>query len=918
MKSLLNIGLLLLLCGLIAAPSFLVPWWAGRDAPSFEAGDFPLKDAEYAAHLKGAARLEREGRLEDAAQRYREAMKAESEELKKRAAEGVQRVDAKMRLPFSLWSDIELARSVSARARLPIALAVLIYLFILVGAAVERRTLRPGWAIREFSLFRGSGLPSESSFRQSLVESLSVIQWFYQRPSEEMDRLGAKVTARSFLPEEGQGPWADALRSLQEAQGKNLPAFFFEQVIRFMKGYRQRRRYLLSGSVELLPDEARATAQLSDLRIDKPLSRLEASSREASEMEIESASLGRAAARRSIVVTVPSVPEAHQLQLSLEDNKEDQQRLSSLAMVLACKLWFALSGGAQADFQPQSWKTFYHFIRGLQALKRNQNDPTDTAAQEEAVRHLRCVTELLDPFYRPARFFLAFAHLSRGETEAAQKFLASLMEPIEKSAADFLEKVKEAWLNKPIRVRVLRFVLRAEERLGRLLPDSWQESSSFRFFRHWSDLYEDVFVHLHGGKLYIYAKLWERFPKNFEMLEKAEQENDQMGRADFQSYLRLFEGTDYYRYVRIAANLDRDQLSPEEARARLDKVFDLRKIYQVDHGLDMLQRIVRSKFLWAHYTDKEIQEQLAEIAALRDDFPLYEETFNKLHQQWAARDRNSCQQIIRDLRRKTTNPDDFEVHRLLASMEPARRFGWLINRLFPVFREVQRWRETFVRDRLYIESRYYLNLARYQSFDFEKVREAMEDARELHEKLLSVHSPANLEQARREELRKLSTCLEADAAARMVLDKRRGVDSLEKSIAASRLRDVIKKVEPELKKLLSDDSPDVSAAAYATLSLLQRAKRKDETLHFSKKSDAKVDELDYLRKSLKLKSSATVLVLMAEVLEEEGRSEDARTMLAHALKRCPHHALALRLQREWSPPPKEQAPPAETVPARLA
>jgi len=73
-------------------------------------------------------------------------------------------------------------------------------------------------------------------------------------------------------------------------------------------------------------------------------------------------------------------------------------------------------------------------------------------------------------------------------------------------------------------------------------------------------------------------------------------------------------------------------------------------------------------------------------------------------------------------------------------------------------------------NRLYLESRYYCSMAKYQRFEERKHYGAMLDAPALHARLLVGAGSPGIERARREELRKLLICLEADAAIRIVVD----------------------------------------------------------------------------------------------------------------------------------------------------
>jgi hypothetical protein len=255
-----------LLCLLIVGPPFIIPWWVGGDASVFDRKLFPVSDAEPLVILEKASHLEQAGKLEEALSEYREALKAGSGSVSWEANKGAERVGQKLRLPFSSYNELDLVRELAMKARLPIIAGLLLYGLYWLAAWVARLTSRPGWTIRPFPVFASMDASAGTAFTQRLMDDLAIIQWFYQRPSAELDRIGAKVSLENFVSEQGgDNPWAEVLGSLREAQGKNAQVFLLEQAVRFMSSLRRKRRYVLNGSVELLPEEARALAQLTDM-----------------------------------------------------------------------------------------------------------------------------------------------------------------------------------------------------------------------------------------------------------------------------------------------------------------------------------------------------------------------------------------------------------------------------------------------------------------------------------------------------------------------------------------------------------------------------------------------------------------------------------------------------------------------------
>jgi hypothetical protein len=307
------------------------------------------------------------------------------------------------------------------------------------------------------------------------------------------------------------------------------------------------------------------------------------------------------------------------------------------------------------------------------------------------------------------------------------------------------------------------------------------------------------------------------------------------------------------------------------------------------------------------YPAERLQQHLLEIESviknLKNCTKRYEPCLTRLYQCWEANDWEACQRLIQDVRREAREPDEQAARTLITSLELPAKWAWLIKRLVPIVADVQRWRNSFVKDRLYLESRYYCSMAKYQSFEERKLHEAMTDARELHARLLVGAASPGIERARREELRKLLICLEADAAVRIVINDETDSDrSGVKSYAKARLYEIVQDIEPTLHAFTAHESGDVAAAAYSTLGLLQRYKQRPNTWLLGTDSRIELDEVSCFEKSLKLRSSANTYTFLAESLEQSTHHQEACRLLAQALQRCPQHALALALQQKWCAP----------------
>ena len=113
--------------------------------------------------------------------------------------------------------------------------------------------------------------------------------------------------------------------------------------------------------------------------------------------------------------------------------------------VLACKIWYELAKGAKADFQPQSWKTVWYFVNGLQALRHYKDDPTNTAKHAFAEWCFRNIVEDVDPLYRPAHFFWGLVCLDRGDVKVAQAEFEDLTALVDERGDRMLGRIKDEW-----------------------------------------------------------------------------------------------------------------------------------------------------------------------------------------------------------------------------------------------------------------------------------------------------------------------------------------------------------------------------------------------------------------------------------------------------------------------------------------
>jgi hypothetical protein len=285
------------------------------------------------------------------------------------------------------------------------------------------------------------------------------------------------------------------------------------------------------------------------------LGRLEASTTDSAYPGLEPLQTPPALRQRTAVSNGLTGREAPLVHVSVIDDRENQRRLSNLAQLLAYKVWYALSEGACAEFQPTSWRTICYFIRGLEALKRHQLDPGNTAAASEAIAYLRGIVEHIDPLYRPARFFLGIAYLNHGDCHEAQGHFERLMEPIDHAARAFLERLTTAWRAKRPRYSVLTFVVRIGHQLSTFnAPGRWL-ASQLPPFLEWHYLWYDVLLLLHRGVWYRLVADWKEFSKRIDHWRGVIEHTNHAAMDRLSGALQPFVDESIYPYVKMAVGL---------------------------------------------------------------------------------------------------------------------------------------------------------------------------------------------------------------------------------------------------------------------------------------------------------------------------------------------------------------------------
>ena len=511
-------------------------------------------------------------------------------------------------------------------------------------------------------------------------------------------------------------------------------------------------------------------------------------------------------------------------------------------------------------------------------------------ASNLALDHLERVTSL-DPLYKPARFFLAYVTLLTGRVEEAAQLFSEMTDPINKDAELILQTVKEKWPQTGIRAG---FLLKLIEPLRRsLLP--------------WVQFQSEITTHLIGSTLYRYAQRWNEFDQTLQAWKQSTPKWKPFHYAALEFSVAMFpEQWGIREYVKIVAGLAQGDVSPENARATLDFALSESALDRFDMELERLEfdlLLLSTRELARRIDesadtrlDEEIRERKSRpIFDLRDTGPgvLLTPGLNKLEELWKSGDWEACTKQLKELRAWTRPPSDSEAgSMLLRALNLPKSSAWLIRFFLPAFTLLDQWRSTF-RHAFFLEAEFYAAVANYRLFNRSGMTQAMKAARALYERFLVGPAPDDMNKEHYRDLQVLVRCLEADAAARLMIDKTPdpGHDSFE---AERRLRELEKNLTKDLLRITNTPTrkSDLRSAAFNTLGLLERRKERG-TIETA---------LRYFFKALETKPTPDTCFYIAEILIERNRTAEASRYLKNALRLCPEHAGALALPAKTAHP----------------
>jgi hypothetical protein len=878
----------------VIASSFLVPWWLGSAAMEPDPSIGAMADTQSIAAFEDGYRQEREGNLERAIVSYRAAAASTLPAVRDPALSAAARISRKLESLGTLYDSVWTWQQLELRLRIPM---LLVLLPLLVLWPLRRLKRRYGTELRRFTVIPEFEADAAIRFDRLLLEELVRIARSYR--SDLLRRISAEVTISDpSLDRELGGFESRAIDAIRRGELKSVIGFWLAELLRRLQNVAFNPEHTVSGTVIVGVGELTGMAQLTDTGGHAIVAVYEASSRDAAEVRELPAS------------PVPVVNAPIQVLAAL-DHREDVQRLSDLATVLACKIFMRWTQKLPPPMRPSSWQTIYHFAHAINALE----EPPETGARRSrqmACAHLRRIAQL-DPMYRPATFFLGVASLMEGETAEAERAFCSLVEIFNHNANLHLEVAKQKWAMTGIQDGLTQGQLKVLE--------PW--------IKQWMHVHSTLL----GGRLYRIAKEWPSFPDRLVRFEamrngKGSEFRDREEASSFQDYLDVFNAmTEVGKFAQIAAGLsdDHGEIDRDRARRTLDVLLSSDKVADLDLKLFVAEMDVvtaRVNSLIPDATDSterpkpnfKALKQKGVVDLFRFDGPL-----DELDEAWNAGRWDRCASILQDLRDCTRAPSDAEAGALLRAGSPSdevsksprarRRTERLVKKYLPGMSLLDAWRNTF-RYGFFLESEYGLAACRYQTDSVEGLHKAMQQAAHLDAELLTGAVPQGIDAERYEDLGVLSQCLEVNAAVRIMRKMEYRPNAKETRDAWGRYFQLEKKIIPGLRDIAGDEKrePRIRAAVLCSLGLNERHKRKPlevrEKEHLEKglplplgSAEKRTIELECFEKSLAFARSADACFYLAESLYEFGRGNEAKLLVDETLRICPGHAGASQLRQ---------------------
>jgi hypothetical protein len=335
---------------LLAIPRCVGAFFVYGQAP-FKAVGYDSADLMAVYNLRQGNSLERDGLINEAVKEYRAALSAKSQIVRNDSAVALERLNKRREQLGPLSSTVVLLASLASSLG---ALLTLLLVLLIVGWLLVSLIPRRGTRMAEFPVYGSSDPNASRIFQDAFLRYSNDIKRVYG--SQFALRFGIKS---SFDALQGSSvPDANIYeRALAEARNfetKAVARFALTEFIRWMNQLTSRPAILITGSVQLLPSAANASAFLRGSRSgDETV--INATTAELSELQTKVKVANELLSKVS--------PNLHvSLQDYCEDLRQTSDLLCALALVLACKMRYWESQAVPSSYRPSSWKTVCVFM----------------------------------------------------------------------------------------------------------------------------------------------------------------------------------------------------------------------------------------------------------------------------------------------------------------------------------------------------------------------------------------------------------------------------------------------------------------------------------------------------------------------------------------------------------------------------
>jgi|GEM_PF-6787858 len=751
-------------CLIILAPSFVISYLTNADVPNYQVDAFP-GDPEAAFNLVSGGQLERKLRFAEAYEKYQLAKKSHAKDIASTAEGAITRLTGKVARGW--WEDMRPVLEFSVAAR-PVALVVACTALLLL---LYTGWLADGVEVLPFETI-GSQTGEKNNLRQALADQLQDVMLCFQKLPEELAWAGGDAALPSIpLPNMAGDLLTDTVASLGKIEAKGALGVSVE----LAKLFTRKQRYVLTGSISTEGNNSYALAWMIDRKSGQVVGRWEAHTNE------------------------------------LTGDSPGVNSIVSLARILACKILFSNPAVPTNEPATRSWKTLYLFAESLRASRQSELDPSNSRALAAAAAPLKTIVEELGDDCNLVRFRRGQLYLLDGEVALAADQFEEFTERAEEDLAWHTRRVRERWevidaKRKSPLVRLIRRIPGVETR-----EEAWDE----------------ITLCLEGGLLHRVADMYRRFPKILDRyLTALAEKKDVDSHGDFlKKHLEVL-GTLANDFSVLRAYVEavqkNDAASFEAAKQQLDRVFDPLAIANVYYGLENLATRADLPALQKGDTVNDPTVYLKEIEELKNLVPMsgLQTNLEKLRKLWSTKNWAEVATLMEQLRQWTHPIDLSGADRLIAELRPRFLSRVLLPGVVREFNELDRVRRS-ARSPLLLEALYYSAYARLQTFEPEALKAAYWRAWRLERQLSSSSTGFRKQQTR---LAARALCLKITVAARLRYE---GIEEAAASLEVTfcQYLDVLGK--SDLVPLTADADSAIRADAYVADGLLKLVEDKD-------------------------------------------------------------------------------------------